>query len=105
MVMGDINAVDICMGVHQNVLVRAGAYRPEWQVLNKRPFPRGDHAEAIVVDDRVVLAKVAAACPELPAAVQASLDGGAAALRRAGLGIHPAKSVRNSPHANPWVWS
>jgi hypothetical protein len=83
------------------VLVGAGAYHPEWQVLNRKPFPRGDHAEAIVVDDRVVLAKVAAAAVELPREVQAFLADGAAALRTAGLGFHPAKSVRNSPHANP----
>ena len=102
MVMGDINAVDYCMGAHEAVLDATQiAYPPHARVMGRSPFPRGSHAEAIVVDDRVGLGSVTAGRRAGPPALEASFEQGSAALRQAGFGIHPEKGVRNSRHAAP----
>ena len=102
MVMGDINAVDFCMGAHLRALERSpAAYPPSCRVEGRAPFPRGPHAEAVVVDDRVGLGVVRRGQRRGPEALERSFEAGGAALQEAGFGIHDGKSVRNARHATP----
>ena len=51
LVPGDLNAVDWAQGAHENLLFSRGAYAPHTRILNGAPFPRGPHAEALVLDE------------------------------------------------------
>ena len=102
MVMGDITAVDICMGAHERILEDTGvAFRPGSQVRGRALFPRSRHVEAVVVDDRVSLTAVPSGSRKPPAVAERSFREGGEALRRAGLSVHPDKGVRNAKHAAP----
>ena len=102
MVMGDINAVDYCMGAHEAALAPSRTAHPECtHVRGRSPFPIGPHAEAIVVDDRVGLGAVTCGKRAGPPELEASFSDGADALRQTGFGVHPDKAIRNSSHAAP----
>ena len=49
--MGDLNAVDIAQQVHQSILERAQAIRPEHQVFYDSTVPASPIWQALYIDD------------------------------------------------------
>ena len=57
--MGDCCAVEIAQQSHHNVLrFLGGSMRTDETVAYRKPFPRGNTAELLAVDDHVVAQKV-----------------------------------------------
>ena len=99
LVPGVSNAVDWAQEAHEKLLAPRGAYAPHTRTLNGAPFPRGFHAEALVLDGHVALARQPASSRRVPAAVATSFARSSEAFQEMGLGQHPSKSKRGVLHS------
>ena len=97
--MGDINAACYACASHSGVLEQdSKVYPAHAQVLNKRPFPEGPHAELLVIDDRIALDAVPRGRRVVSSEVDYSFVKGGQLVEDAGLKQHDGKKIRNAPH-------
>eukprot|EP00972_Heterocapsa_arctica_P027608 4059312-Heterocapsa_arctica.AAC.1 len=92
--MGDKNAVDWAQEAHVTLLGAEGSYLPGSRILNGRPFPRGDMAELVVIDDHVAIS-LRAKGRRHAARPQQSFELAQTAYESAGLVPHPGKARRD----------
>ena len=93
----DLDAPDWAQEAHENLLASRGAFAaPHTRILNGAPFPRGLHAEALVLDDQVALSRQPASSRRVPAAVAASFARSSEAYEEVELGQHSSSPASRS---------
>ncbi|CAE7241416.1 unnamed protein product [Symbiodinium sp. CCMP2592] len=102
--MGDASAVEFAQGSHVGVLYRHGVLREEEMLLPNFPPPRGLMSIGVVLDDLLILEKVASqvAAPADARRGAKRLESAHAAYAAAGLLAHPEKGHRDAEEATFW---
>ena len=104
--MGDNAAVEFAQGSHLGVLYRNGIVSPEELLVPNFPPPRGLLSIGVVLDDLVILERVARnfgmAAEMRKAAGGERLDAAHACYASVGLLAHPEKGYRDADEATFW---
>ena len=103
MAMGDLRACEFAQGSHLSVLLEANGFKPQELIMMHQPLPRGLLSVGVVIDDLVILERVATGLvPAGDGLADERMEPIKAAYNRVGLPINESKEFRNAACASFW---
>ena len=102
MAMGDLRACEFAQGSHMSVLLEANGFVPQELIMMHQPLPRSLLSIGIVIDDLVILERVASGLQAGGGLADERMEPIKAAYKKVGLPLNEAKEFRNKSCASFW---